>query len=645
MTESDGDRLRAEHDDDDDAEAPEHLWQSREVRWSAASGLLLLIGFIAERFGAEGSWITGIFVASTLAGIRFFAAEALEELWREREIGIELLMTVAAFTAGGLGLWEEAAALAFLYSISEALEEFTEDRTRGAIRALMDLAPKRVTRLVDGKEEEVDLADLRVGDRFIVRPGEGVATDGTVIDGHSAINEAAITGESVPIEKNVGSKVIAGTLNTTGALVAEATATAEDNTLARIVHLVSEAQEAKGKSERAMTRFARIYSPAVLVTGVLVAVIGGFVADDWSTWLERAATVLVAAAPCALVISIPIAYVAAIGNASRKGILIKGGIYLEELAQMKVLALDKTGTVTEGKPAVITVQTIEGFNDNELLGLAAAVEKRSEHPLARAIIERTEQAGIRISEASDFQSMTGAGAQARVDGRTVVIASPSYFRKVGTTHADLDKTIPRLQAEGQTAVIVSIDGKPAGVIGIADVVRPQAKAAVLALRDVGLDHLVMLTGDNELTAKAIASQVGIDEVRADLSPEDKSRIVGELTKQYGRVGMVGDGVNDAPALAAASVGIAMGTAGSDVALETADVALMADDLTKLAEALRIGRRTRVVVRQNLILSMVILAVLVPGALFGVLALPVAVLAHELSELFVIGNGLRLARRS
>lgn len=634
----------SDRSEDGDDDAPEHLWESRPVRWSAVSGLLLAVGFVAERFGAEGWWITTLFVASTIAGARFFAVEAFGELWREREIGIELLMTVAVLTAGGLGVWEEAAALAFLYSISEALEEFTEDRTRGAIRALMDLAPKRVTRLVDGREEEVDAVELRVGDQFLVRPGEGVATDGTVIDGHSAVNESAVTGESVPIEKSVGSKVIAGTLNTTGALVAVVSATSENNTLAQIVHIVTEAQEAKGQGERAMSRFARIYSPAVLGVGVLVAVIGGLATQDWKTWLVRAATVLVAAAPCALVISIPIAYVAAIGNASRKGVLIKGGVYLEELAQLKVLALDKTGTITQGTPQVVTVQALNGFDEHEVLALGAAVEKRSEHPLAKAIVQRAEQTGVTIAPATDFQSMTGAGAQAKVGARRVLIASPSYFAQAGITHAELDELVPRLQSAGQTAVVVAADHVVVGIIGIADVVRPQARGAVQSLRATGLDHVVMLTGDNQRTASAIAEQVGIDEVQADLSPEDKSRIVGELTQRYGRVGMVGDGVNDAPALAAASVGIAMGTAGSDVALETADVALMADDLTKLTEALRIGRRTRVIVRQNLILSIVILAVLIPGALVGVLALPAAVLAHELSELFVIGNGLRLARR-
>ena len=343
-------------------------------------------------------------------------------------------------------------------------------------------------------------------------------------------------------------------------------------------------------------------------------------------------------------IAIPISYVAAIGNASRKGILIKGGIYLEELAQMRVLAVDKTGTITQGKPAVVTVQPLNGHSEQQLLSIAAAVEQRSEHPLAHAVLTHATDAGLDIPTATDFQSLTGAGAVATVDGREVMVVSPSFAAKQGIDDGALNGLVPQLQASGQTAVVVTVDGVAAGILGIADVVRPQAAEAVADLHRIGLNRVVMLTGDNQLTADAIARSVGIDEVRADLSPEDKSTIVRELTAQYGRVGMVGDGVNDAPALAAASVGIAMGTAGSDVALETADVALMADDLTKLTEALRIGKRTRKIVRQNIVLAIAILVVLVPGALFGVLTLPVAVLAHELSELVVISNGMRLARR-
>ena len=627
-----------------DEDAPKHLWDSREVRWSALSGLLLAVGFALHQVGDGGAVVTAIYIASTVAGLRFFAVEAGSELIEERVVGIELLMTVAALVAGVLGLWEEAAALAFLYSISESLEEFTEDRTRGAIRALMDLAPKRVTRLVDGREEEVDLDAIVVGDRFLVRPGQGIATDGTVLEGGSAVNEAAVTGESVPVEKVVGDKVVAGTLNTTGALEVEATATAADNTLARIVHLVTEAQEEKGRGEQFMTRFSRRYSPAVLFAGAAVAVIGGLVTGDWSTWAERAATVIVAAAPCALVIAIPISYVAAIGNASRKGILIKGGTYLEELAQLRALALDKTGTITQGAPRLVGVEPAAGRDGDQVVALAAGVESRSEHPLARAIVAGAEGSDVKVPPVEGFESLTGAGARGRVDGHDVLVASPAHIEREGIALDGLADTVPRLQGAGQTAVVVVVDSEVWGVLGIADTVRPQARDAMADLHAVGVERLIMLTGDNETTARTIAASVGIDEVRAELSPEDKSTIVRELVVRHGHVGMVGDGVNDAPALAAASVGIAMGTAGSDVALETADVALMADDLSKLTEALRIGRRTRTIVRQNIVLSLIILAVLVPGSLIGAFTLPVAVLAHELSELFVIANGLRLARR-
>ena len=631
-------------DRDEQGDAPEHLWESREVRWSGLSGVLLLAGYVAQWGGAADGVSIGLWLASLLAGVRFFAAEAIEELVREREVGIELLMTVAAVAAAVLGLWEEAAALAFLYSISEALEEFTTDRTRGAIRALMDLAPKRVRRLVDGVEEEIDLELLAVGDRFVVRPGEGIATDGQIVDGRSALNEAAITGESVPVEKAVGDKVFAGTLNTTGSIVVETTATSVDNTLAKIVHLVTEAQEQKGRGERFMTRFSRRYSPAVLAAGVAIAIVGGIATGEWSTWAERAATVLVAAAPCALVIAIPITYVAAIGSASRRGILIKGGVYLEELAQVQVLALDKTGTLTQGRPQVVSVVPASGESEASLLAAAAAVEQRSEHPLARAVLARAAAAGIGISPVSDFEALIGAGASATVDGRRIMIGSPTLMTDSAVELGRLAEEIERLESSGQTVIVTATDDKALGLIGIADVLRPQASAAMADLHRVGIKRLVMLTGDNPRTAAAVAAQVGVDDFQAGLKPEDKSRIIGELTAAYGHVAMVGDGVNDAPALAAASVGIAMGTAGSDVALETADVALMGDDLAKLVDALELGRRTRRIVRQNIVLGLAILVVLVPGALIGLFSLPVAVLAHELSELFVITNGMRAARR-
>jgi len=632
------------HDHDDRSAVPERLWQSRPVQWSALSGLLLVTGFVADAFDAPGAVVTGLFIASVAAGARFFAAEAFEELVSEFEIDIELLMTVAAVVAGLLGLWAEAASLAFLYSISEALEAFTEDRTRHAIRALLDLAPRRVTRLdVDGGETEIDIADLRVGERFLVRPGQNVATDGTVEDGTSAVDEAAVTGESIPVEKQPGSLVFAGTTNAQGALVVRATATVEDNTLAAIVRLVETAQAQRGRGEQFMHRFARIYSPSVLGLGVLVAVVGGMATGDWSRWLERAATVIVAASPCALVIAIPVTYVAALGRAARQGVLIKGGIHLETLGRLRAIALDKTGTLTTGTPAVNSVHPLDGLDVTEVLRIAAAVEMRSEHPLARAIVQAAHAAGINGVSADDFLAITGAGATGTVDGIRYTVANPAHTAANAGRTDGLDALVDAGWATGATVVVLSNEHRPLGVIAIEDTVRANAADAIAQLRRAGIEHVVMLTGDNRRTAETIAASVGITEIAADLKPADKARIVSELVTRHGTVAMVGDGVNDAPSLAAASVGIAMGTAGSDVAIETADVALMADDLAKLATAIHIGHITRRVVHQNLALAFLILAVLIPGALTGLLTLPAAVAIHETSELVVILNGMRVRR--
>ncbi|MGK2885132.1 MAG: heavy metal translocating P-type ATPase [Rhodococcus sp. (in: high G+C Gram-positive bacteria)] len=630
---------------DRDEHAPQHFWQSRPVRWSALSGLLLGVGIISEVTDGP-SWLSlGLFVASTLAGARFFTTEAIEELVTEREIGIELLMTVAAVVAAALGLWGEAASLAFLYSISEALESFTEGKTRNAIRALLDLVPKRVIKVEpDGTHVEIDIDDLGVGDRFLVRPGQNIATDGTVIDGASAVNEAAITGESMPVEKVVDSTVFAGTSNAQGALIVQAIATSRNNTLAAIVKLVEEAQDQQGEGEEFMERFARIYSPAVLAAGAAVAIVGGWETSNWSTWLERAATVIVAATPCALVIAIPVTYVAALGRAARNGILIKGGIHLENLGRLNGVALDKTGTITQGRPRLTAIDPVDGGDPNRLLGIAAAVEQRSEHPLAQAIVDAANDARLPLPDSTGFAAITGAGATAVIDNVTYTVASPAHINSLGIHTAAVADIIERAEQEGATVVVLADYQRALAVIAIEDTIRPNAAAAIAAIRATGVSHVIMLTGDNPRTAATVAALVGITEIEAGLRPADKARIIGELTERHGKIAMVGDGVNDAPALASASVGIAMGTAGSDVALETADVVLMADDLNKLGTAIHIGRRTRRIVRQNVGLSLVILAVLVPGALFGLLALPVAVLAHELSELAVILNGVRVTRR-
>lgn len=618
------------------------IWASREVRWSARSGLLLLGGFLVSAFDGHGGLASGLFIAATVAGARFFAPEALEELVRERRIGIALLMTVGAVAAGGLGEWGEAAMLAFLYSISEALEELTEARTKGAIRALMDLAPKTVTLLRDGQRIEAPAEDVAIGDRFLVRPGEGLATDGTVVDGTSAVNESAVTGESLPVEKTIGQQVFAGTLNGSGVLTVEATATHESNTLAKIVHLVTEAQAEKGRAQRFMERFAARYSPAVLAVGVLVAVVGGL-AGSWDTWLERAATVIVAAAPCALVISVPVTYVAAIGNAGRRGILVKGGVVLEDLATAKVAAFDKTGTLTHGRPELIRIVAAPGVDEREALALAAGVERASEHPLARAVVDGAIHRGVTPTEVTDITALVGAGIEGNHDGRRILVGSPLLVGERGLSLDAFGRQIAELESSGATAVVLVVDDAPQAVLGLADTLRDQARSTIRALKAAGIERTVMITGDNRRTADTVGRRVGVDEVLAEQRPADKAAAVRDLEQRHRGVVMAGDGINDAPALAAATVGVAMGSAGSDAALETADVALMTDDLSKLADALQLAKRTRTVVRQNLALSFAVLAVLVPGALLGVLELPVAVAGHELSELAVILSGMRMAR--
>ena len=617
-------------------------WRNPKVLTSVASGILLLIGWLIGLASAAEIVSTIIYIAATLIGGYYFGREAIEELIYEREVGIELLMSVAAVVATIMGLAEEGAMLAFLYSISEAAEGYTEEKTRAAVRALMNLAPKVALVRRGGVEREIPVEELEVGDVFIVKPGQSLATDGVIVVGSSSVNQAPVTGESVPVEKQVGDSVFAGSINGEGALEIEATKTFADNTIARIIHMVEEAQEKKGKSQRFIERFGKRYSPAVLAIGILIAIVPPlFLNADWITWIIRATVFIVAAAPCALVISIPITLVASLGTGARQGVLIKGGVYVEELAKIKVVALDKTGTVTRGEPEVTDVVVL---NNDQALAVASGIEGRSEHPLARAIVRYAEAQRITPSKVSDFRSLTGAGASAQVNGSTVYIGSPDLFQsKLGISLGNREQEISRLQGEGKTVVVVGDEKTPWGLIAVRDNIRPNAKKAIDALHKAGIEKVVMLTGDNNRTAQAIARELGIDEIYADLKPEDKVTKVRELAKRYGHVAMVGDGVNDAPALAEATIGVAMGAAGTDVALETADVALMGDDLEKLAYALRLAKRNQSVVNQNLVLSSLVIGVLVIGAIAGVFTLPIAVLGHEISELIVIASGLRMLR--
>ena len=622
-------------------------WRNPKVLTSAASGILLLIGWLIGLAGAPEIVSMLIYVTATITGGYYFGREAIEKLIYEREIGIELLMSVAAAVATVMGLAAEGAMLAFLYSISEAAEGYTEQKTRAAIKALMDLAPKVALVRRDGVEREIPVEELEAGDVFIVRPGQSFATDGKILTGASSVNQAPVTGESVPVEKQVGDAVFAGSINGEGALEVMATKTFADNTISRIIHMVEEAQEKKGKSQRFIERFGARYSPMVLAVGILIAIIPPlFFRADWITWITRATVFIAAAAPCALVISIPITLVASLGTGARQGVLIKGGVYVEELAKVKVVALDKTGTITRGEPEVtdVIVSRTAAQNREQMVAIAAGIERRSEHPLARAIVRRAEAERIAPVEINDFRALTGAGASARFNGSTIYIGNPDLFQsRLGIALESAWDDINHLQGEGKTVVVVGDEQVVWGLIAIRDNIRSNASKAIDALHAAGVEKVVMLTGDNERTAQAIARELGIDEIYADLKPEDKVAKVRELSTRYGHVAMVGDGVNDAPALAEAAVGIAMGAAGTDVALETADVALMADDLEKLAYALNLAKRNQSVVNQNLALSALVIGALVIGAVAGVFTLPMAVLGHEISEFVVIGSGLRMLR--
>jgi len=625
---------------------PPPLWRNPQVLTSAASGILLLAGWLVGMSALPAAAATTLYVAAILCGGYYFGREAIEELLFERQIGIELLMMVAALASLALGEPGEAAMLVFLYSISEALEGYTEAKTRSAVRALMDLTPKMALVRRDGKEEQIAAAELRAGDVFIVKPGEAVPTDGEILTGRSSLDQAPVTGESVPVEKQQGDPVYAGSLNGEGSLEVRATKPFAENSIARIIQMVEEAQERKGDSQRFIERFGVWYSPAVLLIGLVIALLPSLASGNWHEWMIRATVFVVAAAPCALVISIPITLAATLGTAARKGVLIKGGIYVERLARIDAVALDKTGTITRGKPEVTEVVLADAGaaipGRDELLAVAAGIEKRSQHPLAAAIVRYAEAGGIAPAEIEDFQSQTGAGATGRWSGRNVLIGKPDMFSRQLSGGKLADK-ITQLQAQGNTVVVIGDDTVAWGLIAIRDLVRPNAKDAVAALRAGGVARIAMLTGDNQHTADAMAREVGIDTVFAELKPEDKVTRIRELASGGQQVAMVGDGVNDAPALAEAAVGIAMGAAGTDVALETADVALMADDLEKLVYALDLAKRSQRIVYQNLVLSAVVIAVIVAGAVTGYFSLTAAVLAHEISEFLVIGNGLRMLR--
>ncbi|MFI6499897.1 heavy metal translocating P-type ATPase [Nonomuraea typhae] len=610
-----------------EAAPPAPIWQVRELQLAAASGVLLPAGILTP-----GLWGTGLELAALLLGAAAFVPGALRALVKGR-LGVGLLMTIAAVGAVLLGEYGEAATLAFLFAIAEGLEGYAVAKTRHGLRALLDLVPPTARVLRSGVEAEIVPAELRVGDVLVVRPGEKLATDGVVTSGRSALDTSVVTGESVPTEVGPGAEVFAGTVNGAGALEVTVTATAADNSLARLVHIVHEAQERKGASQRLAERFARPLVPGVLVLAALIAV-GGSLLGDPDVWIERALVVLVAAAPCAFALSVPVAVVAAIGAASKAGVLIKGGAAVEALGKVKIVALDKTGTLTRNQPAVIDVVAAPGSDRDQVLAVAAALEARSEHPLAAAVLA----AWPAPETAGQVEAVPGNGLRGLVGGYPARLGKPGYLDS-----GPLAEDVTRLQDAGATVVLVEHDGVLLGAVAVRDEIRPEAAEAVAMLQRQGIE-VVMLTGDNARTAAAIAAQAGVTDVRAELLPTGKARIVTEL-KARGPVAMVGDGINDAPALATADAGIAMGAMGSDVAIEAADIALMGEDLRRLPDAIAHTRAARAIFTQNLLMSGAILVALVPLAATGVLGLATVVAAHELAEVLVIGNGIRAGRRT
>ncbi len=608
----------------------ERLHQVPALRMAAVSGLLLAAGLAA----GVGDWALASSIAlvgALMVGGITFVPETLRAARRGR-VNVGTLMTIAAAGAVALGELGEATTLAFLFSISEGLEGYALVRTRRGLRGLLDLVPPRARVVRHGAEIELDPSELVVGDVLVVRPGERLATDGVVRRGNSAVDVSAVTGESIPVEVAVGSQVFAATVNGSGVLEVEVTTVVAESSLARIIHIVEEAQERKAASQRIAERVARPLVPGVMVLAAVVAVAGTILGDP-SVWLARSLVVLVAAAPCAFAISVPVTVVAAVGAASRHGVLVKGGAALEVLGTVRAVALDKTGTLTRNRPQVVEVVAAPGSTREEVLGIAAALEARSEHPLAEAILS---EVGL-VDPADDISAVPGQGVEGILRGRPAQVGKPGFVDP-----GPLTGEVTRLQACGATVVVVELDGCLLGAIAVRDELRPEATEAVVALGDLGITTVAMLTGDNRRTAVAVAAAVGIEEVHADLLPEDKVRVVEDMQRRQA-VAMVGDGINDAPALATARVGIAMGAMGVDVAIETADVALMGEDLRRLPEALAHGRRAVRILRQNLALSAAILLLLVPIAAAGVLGLAAVVAVHELAEVLVIANGIRAGR--
>ena len=630
--------MRAWLEHEQPVDAPGSGWRTQLV---AASGVLLGVGLLLTVASEVPAW--PFFLLSALLGGIPVGRRALGSI-RTGVLDINVLMVVAVIGALLLREWTEASSVVFLFALAQVLETRAMERARGAIRALMELAPAEAVVRRDGAEAHIAIDDVRVGDMVLVAPGDKIPLDGRVAAGDSHVNQAPITGESLPIQKLPGNEVFAGSINGRGALDIEVTRLRGDSTIARIIHLVERAQAQRAPSQTFVDRFARIYTPIVLVLAVLVAVVPpiGFEAS-WSTWFYRSLVLLVISCPCALVISTPVSIVSALAAAARKGVLIKGGARLEQLATVRCVAFDKTGTLTRGQLHVVDILPFGGSRREEVLAAAAALESRSEHPVGLAIVRHALSEGAVLGSAERFQALPGSGAEGVVGGSVLLAGSRRLLEERGVGLAEADAALERLSRQGWSAVFVVRDGVAIGAIGVADQLRKAARESLDLLRAQGIRKIAMLTGDHAGAARALAATLGIDDVRAELLPGDKAAAVEALRRAYGTLAMVGDGVNDAPALATADVGIAMGAAGSAAALETADVALMADELPKISYALRLSRATARNIRVNIGFSLALKAAFLVLAIAGAATLWMAVAADMGASLLVIANALRLLR--
>ena len=626
----------------------EPIWKQKENIKVVLSAIFLLISWIMERQYGEGSVVSIIgYAASILVGGYSLFINGLKNLVR-LQFDMHTLMTVAIIGAAILGEWGEGATVVILFAISEALEKYSMDKARKSIESLMDIAPKEAL-IRRGHHEMMMAVDaIEVGDTMIVKPGQKLAMDGRITKGASTLNQATITGESEPLYKTVDGEVFAGTLNGEGLLEVEVTKRVEDTTIAKIIHLVEEAQAEKAPSQAFVDKFARYYTPAIMLVALGLAIIPPLLMSaEWSEWIYRGLTVLVVGCPCALVISTPIAIVTAIGNAAKNGVLIKGGIHLEEAGALKAIAFDKTGTLTKGTPEVTNFSIVfEGLPEHEAMGIAAALESRSQHPLARAILQKAEMENVGYQSliVDDFTAITGKGIKGTINQEVYYIGKPHLFDEEGILISEeVQIQINTYQNEGKTVMVLGNQVNILALIAVADEIRESSKDAIRKLHAMGIEKTIMLTGDNIGTAIAIGAAAGVHEIQAELLPQDKLSFIKQWKQKYNRVAMVGDGVNDAPALAASTVGIAMGGAGTDTALETADIALMGDDLSKLPYTISLSRKTLMIIKQNITFSLAIklLALLLIAP--GWLTLWMAIFADMGATLLVTLNSLRLMR--